>query len=143
MGSVFLFLGAKNSIFQNVLLNAYWYRSCKILQDLLLDLAYSSNLQALARSCHLLSLSKSSCKNRFMGYCLDRPDLTSVRHTWWYHILEDIAQDKTHQNQKNFAENKHNPIELNSNKFRDFCSISNTWDNNIRIFHLSSSVNII
>jgi hypothetical protein len=33
----------------------------------LLDLAYSSNLQALARSYHLLSLSKSSCKNRFMG----------------------------------------------------------------------------
>jgi hypothetical protein len=42
-------------------------RSCKNLQDLLLDLAYSSNLQALARSCHLLSLSKSSCRNRFMG----------------------------------------------------------------------------
>ncbi len=34
--------------------------SCKILQDLLLDLAYSTILQALARSCHLQSLRMSS-----------------------------------------------------------------------------------
>ncbi len=50
-----------------ILVKNHLARSCKILQDRLLDLAYLSNLQALARSCHLLSLSKSSCKNRLMG----------------------------------------------------------------------------
>ncbi len=39
-----------------ILVKNHLARSCKILQDLLIDLAYSSNLQALARSCHLLSL---------------------------------------------------------------------------------------